>query len=173
MITNYYWSSWTTVFWHAFTAVSNFGAFWDFVSCSTTSTRRFGERTASLFWDPDVDRYPQFYYRGITVTNIYTVILLWELIHIWIPEDGSSTFSETSVRKSATRYKVAEGIYKARYYVYHYTDLYHFKQILLCVARLLLSKTCLRCHVLWTLPSVLLGEIIPRRRHGSLNCAWT
>jgi hypothetical protein len=37
-----------------------------------------------------------------------TAIELWRPINLRTPEDGNSTFSETSVRNSATWYKVPE-----------------------------------------------------------------
>jgi hypothetical protein len=45
------WSN-NTVLWDAFTAVSIIDAFWDFLSCSSISNRRFGEHIASVFRVP-------------------------------------------------------------------------------------------------------------------------
>jgi hypothetical protein len=46
--------------------------------------------------------------------SVTTVIHLWKLIYLRIPEDGDSMFSETSVLTSATRNKVAEDILKVK-----------------------------------------------------------
>jgi hypothetical protein len=43
--------------------------------------------------------------------GVSTVVQLWKHINPRTPEDEDSTFSETSVRNSATRYKVLEDIY--------------------------------------------------------------
>jgi hypothetical protein len=40
-----------------------------------------------------------------------TYLQLWKPINLRTPEDGGNTFSETSVRNSATRYEVPEDIY--------------------------------------------------------------
>jgi hypothetical protein len=66
----YYWSSKNNVFWNVVTAVSII-VFWGFVLCSTISNRRFGEYTVSIF-------------------------RFWRTDKIRTPEDGESTFSETS-----------------------------------------------------------------------------
>jgi hypothetical protein len=41
-----------------------------------------------------------------------TVTQMWNTVTLRGPDDGDDTFSETSVRTRATRYKVPEGIYK-------------------------------------------------------------
>jgi hypothetical protein len=43
--------------------------------------------------------------------SVSTVIQLCKLINLSTPEDEHSKFSETSVRTSATQYKVSEDIY--------------------------------------------------------------
>jgi hypothetical protein len=73
--------------------------FWNFTPCSTISTLCFGERIASIFRGPCVNRFPQ------------ETMLQSLSINTRAPEDGGSMFSETLGRNSATRCKVLENVY--------------------------------------------------------------
>jgi hypothetical protein len=49
---------------------------------------------------------------------------LYQHVNIRTPEDGDSTFSKTSVRNSATRYRVPEDIYKSMEQFTDFHDVY-------------------------------------------------
>jgi hypothetical protein len=58
-----------TVLWNAFKVVSITDVFWDFIPCSFSSKRHFGECIISIFWVPYGDGISQLCYNGIAVSQ--------------------------------------------------------------------------------------------------------